>query len=299
MDEIKVLEEIGLKEVSDRTHIEIKHLKYMINMEFDKLNRVNTLGFVKIIKREFDVDFTEWLQEAERYWEANKTEDEDSNIFIVQEPKKFPKILTFIITISVLVAILYGAYMFLDKKLDFFEKEKSSDINYTYEETPVVKEAKENIDKESLKEEQNESNLSEISQEENSTTTVSNEVNETNDTQKESVKSVGLLEDNNATKKASTNKNLAVISPRAKLWIGVIYLDDGSRDSYLGENNFTVDLSRDQLITTGHGNFDLKFSKGLIKKFSKKTPMKFLVKDGNISEISVHEFKKLNKGNLW
>jgi len=42
MDSIKVLEEIGLYKVSQDTHIEQKYLRYMIDGDFDKLNRINT-----------------------------------------------------------------------------------------------------------------------------------------------------------------------------------------------------------------------------------------------------------------
>ena len=305
MDEIKVLEEIGLKEVSDKTHIEIKHLKYIINMEFDKLNRVNALGFIKIIQREYDVDFDEWLQEAERYWAENKVPEDNVKIFIAQKPSLLPKIVTPVLTVVILGAILYGAYIFLDKKLDFFQKSKANDINYTYEETPVVKEAKQNIDENNYTEvvvDDNNSKETDVT-DQNSDIKQSDMAEDKNSSNVDTVEDK-KTEDANETKEVSQkspslSENKAVILPNVKLWVGVIYLDDGSRDSYLGDGNFTIDLSRDQLITTGHGNFNIKFGKDRVEKFSKQTPMKFIVKDGNLSEISIEEFKKLNKGNLW
>ena len=60
MDDFSVLEEIGLKEVSNKTHIEVKYLEYIINSKFDKLNRSTTVGFVKILSREYKLDLTDW-----------------------------------------------------------------------------------------------------------------------------------------------------------------------------------------------------------------------------------------------
>ena len=42
-NDIRVLEKIGLQEVCKRTHIEVKQLEYMINNQYDKLNKINTL----------------------------------------------------------------------------------------------------------------------------------------------------------------------------------------------------------------------------------------------------------------
>jgi hypothetical protein len=55
-NDIRVLEKIGLQEVCKRTHIEVKQLEYMINNQYEKLNKINTLGFVKILSREYKLD---------------------------------------------------------------------------------------------------------------------------------------------------------------------------------------------------------------------------------------------------
>jgi len=307
MDNIEVLKDIGLKEISDRTHIEVKHISYIVNSEFDKLNRVNTLGFIKIISREFDLDLSQWLEEAEKYWDEHSVDDDSPQIFIAQKPSVWPKIIYTFLTLLVLVAILYGAYLFLDKKLNFFDKSASgNDINYTYEQTPVVKEAKKNLLEQNITVDERDISTVDVSGNK------SDEVSETavEDYEKNST-SVENTETAESLEKVTEDKNVmlqvsdtdkgekAVLTPNVKLWVGVIYLDDNSRDSFLGDGNFTIDLTRDQLITTGHGNFSISFDDGRVKKFNSQNPMKFMVKDGNLSEISLEKFKELNKGNLW
>ncbi len=307
MDNIEVLKDIGLKEISDRTHIEVKHISYIVNSEFDKLNRVNTLGFIKIISREFDLDLSQWLEEAEKYWDEHSVDDDSPQIFIAQKPSVWPKIIYTFLTLLVLVAILYGAYLFLDKKLNFFDKSASgNDINYTYEQTPVVKEAKKNLLEQNITVDERDISTVDVSgnkSDEVSETAVEDyEKNSTSVENTETAESLEkVTEDKNVTLQVSdTDKGeKAVLTPNVKLWVGVIYLDDNSRDSFLGDGNFTIDLTRDQLITTGHGNFSISFDDGRVKKFNSQNPMKFMVKDGNLSEISLEKFKELNKGNLW
>ncbi len=305
MDDIKILEEIGLKEVSKKTHIEVKNLKYIINSEFDKLNRANTMGFVKIISREYKLDLTDWLEEAKKYWDQNRKENAGPQIFIAQESNKYYKVLFALFSILLLIVILYGAYIFLDKKLNFFENPLlKNDTNYTYEETPAVSEAKKSFTKAEINSdinttqviEQNQSNVESANIIEANTTKTNIVENK-----KELNSTINLIasnESNVSSQSKAPKKTDDFISPSSKLWLGVIYLDGFKRKSFLGDGNFSIDPSKNQLITTGHGHFTL-FFKGVVTKYKSPQSIKLLVKDGNISVISTEKFKKLNRGSLW
>jgi len=303
MDDFSVLEEIGLKEVSNKTHIEVKNLEYMVNSQFDKLNRASTVGFVKILSREYGLDLTDWLNEAQKFWSENKIDDSATKIFVVQKQKNFLKTLFVILSVFVLVAILYGAYIFLNKKLDFFENPLvETDTNYTYEETPVVNEAKETLEKNITQTDKNNT----VSVDKNqSNTPESNKLESFVKTDEANNSAVASITDSNTTifEKNTTSKEAVqktddYISPKSKLWLGVIYLDNFKRESFLGKEKFMLDASRDQLITTGHGNFILHFN-GEIKKFPPQNPVRLLVKDGKISVITDKKFKELNRGSIW
>jgi len=306
MDDIRVIEEIGLKEVSQKTHIEVKYLQSLVNSDFENLSKVTALGFVKIISREYKLDLSDWIDGANAYWDSIEESEEKPKLFIAQKPRIFPKFMISLVFLIVLVAILYGAYIFLNHKLNFFDKPMvKKDANYTYDQTPVVNKAKENlnISEASLNASiaQGDVNISE----QNITQIIDKNISDINQTvslgkqnrskiEHNSTKSVDL----NQTSLSQNNNTDSFISPNTKLWIGIIYLDNFKRKSYLGDGNFTLDPSRDQLITTGHGDLNLYF-KGVLEKFKSRQPMKFLIKDGNISEISIDKFKELNKGSLW
>ena len=47
MNDISLIKELGLNEVSRRTHIEAEHLGYIADKNFEKLVRLNVKGFIK------------------------------------------------------------------------------------------------------------------------------------------------------------------------------------------------------------------------------------------------------------
>jgi len=295
MDNIKILEEIGLKEISKKTHIEIKFLEYIINSDFGKLNKTNSIGFVKIISREYQLDLSDWLDEARAYWDAQIPEYEEEKIFIAPRGKKIPKSVVSLLAFLILIAILYAAYMFLDKKLNFFENTVlKKDINSTYEETPAVSEAKKTLAQEIIVPEANATTVSEENQ---------SDVNQSVATPVDSKVVESIAINQNETKKTNEMPIVSVnhksfIEPHKKLWIGIIGLNTYKRTSYVGDGNYSIDPKNDQLITTGHGDFTMHF-KGVSTQFSRMEPLDFLIKDGKLSQISKEEFKKLNRGTLW
>jgi len=306
MDDIKVLEEIGLKEISQKTHIEVKYLKSLANSDFENLSKVTALGFIKIISREYKLDLSDWVDEANRYWDSVEKSEEKTKIFIVEKPKIFLKFVLSFLFFIVLIAILYGAYMFLNHKLNFFDKPLlKNDTNYTYEQTPVVNQARENLNISEASLNSSVETIDKNLSEQNITKITEQNTSETNQSLSTSKKIEPKIEqtssksaDVNQTILAKNNTADSFISPNTRLWVGIIYLDNFKRKSYLGDGNFTLDPSRDQLITTGHGDLNLYF-KGVLKKFQSQKPLKFLIKDGNISEISIDKFKELNRGSLW
>ena len=303
MDDVKKLEEIGLKEISEKTHIGMRNLEYIANSDFEKLNRSNTVGFIKIISREYNLNFTDWLEEAEQYWKNNRDYTLTPKIFVAEEPKWHSKSILYIVFLIILIAILYGAYVFLNKKLDFFENPLvKKDTNYTYEDTPVVNKAKEALVENNISiGEENRTSDTIIAEENQSVVkseTENNNTNEANNVVLPKEKSKILTKDKNITKAPIPKESSAFISPNRKLWVGIIYLDNNKRKSFLGKEKLELNASRDQLITTGHGNFSMEFN-GVMKKFNSQNPIKLLVKDGNISVISNKKYKELNKGSLW
>lgn len=326
MDNIKKLKEIGLKKISEETHIEQKYLEYMVNSEFDKLNHINTLGFVKILSREYGIDLSAWAEAFEEYWQANREGVQDDGLFIVVENHKESKgFFGFFVLLVFIAVVAFGFSYFKDKldltqftqqeeqqsytpsdsveetraSLEDFKREQASDTNTTQQSTPIPLDMNET--------ENNESNESLVKDQ----LLTPSDANETQEkiieevVDEEIVKEQTLTEeaplagDVNSTQEASQNfGDTLMIEPKARLWVGVIYLDDFTRDSFLGEEPIALDLTREQIITTGHGSFDLR-GEDYEESYSSQDPIRLWINDSNVTRITWNEFKELNQGSAW
>lgn len=314
MDNIKILEEIGLKKISDETHIEQKYLKYMVDCDFEKLNRINTLGFVKILSRAYSVDLTSWTEAFEEYWSETHKDDEDKRLFMIVDDKpKSSKLFIFVFLFIVIVAAAFF-FVVLQEKIDLDDYINQEETNF--EQSKIVEDTQKTLDEINSSIVKSEALAEEVIEDVNDTE-ILEIVNEDNVTNIEVVEETVKEEDVDEVEEVIDNQQIqedtqeeiaeetvlkfeqeAVFSPNIKLWIGLVYLDNKKRRSYLGEGNFSIDTSRDQIITTGHGSFDIT-QNGETKKFTKQAPMRFLVKDSNITEITFSEFKELNEGKTW
>jgi cytoskeletal protein RodZ len=302
MDDIKVLKEIGLKKVSNETHIEQKYLQYMVNCDFDKLDYVNTLGFIKILSREYNVDLSEFREAFEEYWNENRRSDEDEGLFIVVEnsSKGTKKFLIFILVI-VLVATIGMLFSIFKDKIDFTTDGSVAKEIAIEPQNEITKNAQDTLEK--AMEINNTQEDIIVSKEDNET---SDTIKQTDDLQNEKTEDSSILNSNeNLTeekvvieKSSKRFEKEAIIVPNTKLWVGVIYLDNKKRRSYLGEGNFSIDLSKEQIITTGHGSFSLHVNDKIIE-YNQEAPVRFWVKDENITKIRWSKFKELNEGMPW
>lgn len=89
-----------------------------------------------------------------------------------------------------------------------------------------------------------------------------------------------------------------VIKTQKKLWIGYIELDSNKKNQTVFSKELSLDPNTDWLITLGHGYVDFEINS---KEYNFKTEasLKFLYKDGELSQISLTEFKRLNRGYVW
>lgn len=302
-NDVKVLEKIGLKEVSTKTHIEVKQLAYILNAQYDKLNKINTLGFVKILSREYDIDFTEWLEGYHDYWaEQDNEEDAQSNkIFICARSDRSYKKAAWFFLLMVLIAgaffvvsvfkINVGIPSIIDKV-----KTEIPQTNNAYQSASVVKEATTSlgVKVEERIIETNSTNSSieavVVSIDENLTRKA--ESNESNAT-------APILEiQTNTPIKSDVNTSKAMILPMKRIWVGIVNLETNTRKESSSDHNITIDLHQKQIIKTGHGFFKLSYD-GNVEDFKEQGSTRFLVENGTLQKISEEKFVELNRGKNW
>jgi hypothetical protein len=304
--DIRVLEKVGLQEVCKRTHIEVKQLEYMINNQYDKLNKINTLGFVKIISREYKLDLTDWLEGFYDYW-AEHSVEEDSHkekIFIRAKSDRSSKKGAWLFLFIFLVAGIFGVISIFKGEITIdlmalLDKAKiETNQTSAFQSAPIVQEAATSlgVKVEERVIETNSSNSTVqavvVSIDENLTRkTEANDSNTSN-------MPLPMLPESNTTLVNTVPKNNAIIMPTKRIWIGFVNLETFMRKESTSDQNITVDLTKNQLIKTGNGFFKLSYD-GSVEDFTEQGSTRFLVENGVIKKISEEKFIELNRGKNW
>ncbi|EAJ3762005.1 hypothetical protein ACNGAP_08260 [Campylobacter coli] len=311
----KKIEDLNLKEVAARTKIELEFLEALVKKDFATLNRFNVRGFVKILSREYELDFTDFNEEFETYLNENNLNDTTTKPKMIT-PKldaysqKSTSFVSFIIIVIIIALIGFGIYYF-DYIKSFFQKDQN---NSSAAVVDIIGKAQSNlkalennvvvIDNQA-EENETEANLTQIQ---------NTELNNT----KEEIKQISTTPNNtNANEEnlstndslATTNQEVAEVSKAlnkeahfkasGKIWIGLIDLSNYRKTSLVKENDFNLSLEVNRLVLTGAAALSVFDENGKEQKFLAGNSKRFLIKDGKITSISAAEFMKLNKGKEW
>ncbi|EAH8924778.1 hypothetical protein ACE26A_000909 [Campylobacter coli] len=311
----KKIEDLNLKEVAARTKIELEFLEALVKKDFATLNRFNFRGFVKILSREYELDFTDFNEEFETYLNENNLNDTTTKPKMIT-PKldaysqKSTSFVSFIIIVIIIALIGFGIYYF-DYIKSFFQKDQN---NSSAAVVDIIGKAQSNlkalennvvvIDNQA-EENETEANLTQIQ---------NTELNNT----KEEIKQISTTpnstnanEENLSTNDslATTNQEVAEVSKAlnkeahfkasGKIWIGLIDLSNYRKTGLVKENDFNLSLEVNRLVLTGAAALSVFDENGKEQKFPAGNSKRFLIKDGKITSISAAEFMKLNKGKEW
>ncbi|EPU2580043.1 hypothetical protein ACVU8S_001377 [Campylobacter jejuni] len=308
----KKIQELNLKEVAAKTQIELDFLEALVEKNFAVLSRFNVKGFVKILSREYELDFSDFNEEYEAYLNENNPTPQTKSKMITPKldaySQKSSNAWPFLIVLIVLVIIGSGIYYF-DTLKTFFKDEQN---NTSATVIDIIGQAQENlkslggnnvvvIDNNKTQEtNQTESVLpsQNISLQENDKNiSIENNISENNTTLLDEEKNTQIQEDTNTPKTDSLKE--AHFKTSTKIWIGLIDLKSLKKTSFVKEKDFNISLDKDQLILTGAAALTMFDQENKEQKFPAGISKRFLIKDGKITSISAAEFVKLNKGKEW
>ncbi|BEJ83347.1 membrane protein [Campylobacter jejuni] len=308
----KKIQELNLKEVAAKTQIELDFLEALVEKNFAVLSRFNVKGFVKILSREYELDFSDFNEEYEAYLNENNPTPQTKSKMITPKldaySQKSSNAWPFLIVLIVLVIIGSGIYYF-DTLKTFFKDEQNNTSTTVID---IIGQAQENlkslggnnvvvIDNNKAQEtNQTESVLpsQNISLQENDKNiSIENNISENNTTLLDEEKNTQIQEDTNTPKTDSLKE--AHFKTSTKIWIGLIDLKSLKKTSFVKEKDFNISLDKDQLILTGAAALTMFDQENKEQKFPAGISKRFLIKDGKITSISAAEFVKLNKGKEW
>lgn len=257
------LKEIGAQKIYEETHIPIQHVQAIIHESFDGFSRVQFLGFVSILEREYNQDLSDLRLRGLEEFEPFKDTLGSDSVFISVKKKKG---LSFVYILLALLIVGGAAYMKLNS---------SSDSEQTPQEQalPVVSV------------EINESNESTIVQTQSDINLTQNETNST-------------LDINATLKEEPAVPSVLKFYSKSKLWIGYIDVSTNKHYNKTFSGEFELDAKKSWLLVFGHKFADIVIDERRIE-VNKEDSLRFLYEDGEITPLTMQEFKRLNRGRAW
>lgn len=305
------LKSMDLIEIARTTRIDAQNLEYIINKDFEKLANFNVKGYIKILEREFGLDLSDWLSEFEIAKEGFAPVKK-AKVEQVYTRKMSPErsgggwLLWLLITVLLIAAVFYfGLYKSFN---DFLGSLLGEQNKTTYSDAPIVNNTQkklENIGIDVVSRNATEDKFA-IKQDLNTTPAMDENLSSLNALdrsiriERASIKTEENSTDENATQSEPAPSKDLVLSPRGKMWIGIIDLKSGKKREAVINSPYIVASQGDEelLIATGHGMFEVGKADGNVS-FNEKNTQKLRVKDGNVTKISNDEFLRLNKGKKW
>ena len=311
MNELENLKEIGIKEISRKTHIEPTFLQYIFDKNFEKLSRLNMRGYAKILQREYGVDLSELLAEYDSFMQENTPDDSHKTKVSPKIASYTPDDITnqrqgggsgFFFWIIILAIIGGGAYYFDAYKYvqNFIASLNEDNTSVSYSQSSIVNEVKKNIIDTNVTISQNtpkiDANASsvKISAPAEQNVTVSPASVDQNALKPNMAAQPAPKVEQNVTKPL----NEAIITPKQRVWIGIINLENGQKTSSDTSKSVNINLDQRQLVVCGNGNIELKIG-DKVTKYNPSRPARFLVENGDMKFLTYDEFVEMNKGKSW
>ena len=252
-EEIEQLKGIGSQKIYAQTHIAVQHIQNIIDGKYDGFSRVQFVGFISILEKEYGITLVEVRADGLAYFDGVEEQgDVDLGVFVTAKRKK--KLAYLYLLIAGVIVFIVGYFSLQNDKTEVVSPSNNTTIAKVQQTIlPVV--------------ESNETNISEA------------------------------VEEVNATQEKSVEHTL-VIHPRERVWFGYIDVESGKKKQTTTAKEISLDPSKEWLFAFGHGNVNINID-GEEKRYSSVKSIRFHYKDANLTQLSISEFKKLNKGRLW
>jgi len=261
---LEKLRSIGAQKIHEQTHIAHRYVQDILHESFEGMQRVQLMGFISILEREYDVDLTPLRESGAVYFESIEAslpkEEASYKKELLSSSRQNNRKLYVVIVLVVLVGIGLSLYLFSAKKDETVSNPMPPKAVVQTTPTPRVS-AVEN-----------------------------NESNET--VQKPKKQAVSAPQ-----QKAIEHHSLSIV-PRTKVWLGIIDLDTGKKRQTVTSRAIELNATKSYLLTFGHGYIDIEVD-GNKTSFKDPKAIKFLYKEGTLQKIDNTEFRRYNKGKLW
>ena len=107
-EELDLLREIGAQKIYEDTHISLKHAQSVIHESFEGLTKVQFLGFISILEREYNQDLSMLKEKGLAYFADEPVKEvSTTSVFIEPNKTKSPTLLYIIVALFVFIVVAY------------------------------------------------------------------------------------------------------------------------------------------------------------------------------------------------
>jgi hypothetical protein len=262
------LQSLGTEKIHEQTHISRDKVELLIGKVYGEIGRVQFMGYVSILEREYGIDLSEIKEEYINFYKNNADMLTPKPSVILQATSNTkPK---WVLAGLVLIALLLGSGYFLQGKLSTVPQEEV--MNLTTLAVEVVDEVED-------------VNVSDT-----------NETNITNPV----VNTLGSSDINKSKvpmKPLVLSKELNIL-PKYKVWYGMIDLESGEKIQNITKEPIVIDTTKNWLIIMGHGRVEIVYPEGKTLLEDRNT-VYFICEQGTLKQISNKEFIERNGGKNW
>ncbi|MDP3588795.1 MAG: hypothetical protein Q8R58_12160 [Sulfuricurvum sp.] len=269
------LQELGASSIHERTHISRVKVEQVLDKSFDQLNRVQFMGFISILEREYGIN----LESLRSEYDSHKGFDPEMAISkpsaVLQASSNTRTFWIFGAIGVIVILMLLGSMM--QGELSVAPKEEVLELSSA---------AIEVVD----------TNFSEMN---------TSDVNATNDMNITEINTTQLMQEQNKSMatldpegKALSFYNVLSIKPSSKVWVGMMDLETGKKIQKVTKDPILIDSTKSWLFIFGHGRLEIVTSSGS-KILKERNTVWFTYENGSLQQLTAEEFKIKNKGSSW
>jgi len=283
MNGIETLKTLNVNDISAKTFIPIEEVAGILECDYGMFNRPKAIGFAAILEREYDVDMSEWLEGHELYLKENIEEKEGAQIFVVATDEKGSASgkVVIIIFLALLAALgVYGLMQFQSNDSNTLSEQSTS---------PIIEEASKALPATPS------SQMSQEPIEETSTP----ELPVFDKSKVEPVEaSVQASDESSEEEMGEHNSSVEpveaslYIESRARLWVGVKYLDGSRGAQRIIDGRFDLDPEKNQELIFGHGKFTLYYNGQAFIPAKPYLKTGYRIVDGKVTEFKPRTIRK-------
>ncbi|HEX5670090.1 MAG TPA: hypothetical protein VFX66_01025, partial [Sulfuricurvum sp.] len=250
------LQKLGLSILHEQTHIARNKLEMVLTKSFDELTRVQFMGFVSILEREYGIDLSSLREEYDNFMQSHPSTSivKESVILQVKSRSRQKWVLGGIVAITALIALgwIMQGQLSVSPSEEII-KLSSTDVEVADQNLDVVLPVEIN-------------------------TTVAAPITEV---------AVPMPKDEvNVSMAPVVNvENAMSIKPLAKVWIGMMDLTSGVKTQKITTEPLILDSSKNTLYMFGHGRLEITTPQGK-KMLKERNTVWFTYENGKLQQIN-------------